>query len=217
MNFIFEQIRAGGDRNFSYLVGDRAAGVAAVVDPSYEPENALERAEAQGLKITLILCTHGHVDHVSGNEKLREITGAKVGAHRSSPVRPDVPLADGDTLAVGEVGIRVLHVPGHCPDHLLFFLPEQKIAITGDHLFVGKIGGTSTDAEALQEYESLERVMAELPAETTIWPGHDYGCRPSSTLALERLMNPFLLTQDFADFLKLKREWAEFKARKGLM
>jgi hydroxyacylglutathione hydrolase len=117
---------------------------------------------------------------------------------------------------VGSITIRALHVPGHTEDHLLFFLPAEKVAITGDLLFVGKVGGTSTDEEARAEFGSLRRVLAELPPETTVWPGHDYGCRPASTLALEALMNPFLRVPDLASFLRLKADWPRFKQEHGL-
>jgi hydroxyacylglutathione hydrolase len=216
MDFVFEQIRVGGDRNFGYLVGDRAAKVAAAIDPAFSPALFVERAEAQGLRITLILNTHGHEDHTNGNAELKQRTGARIAAHPSAPSPPDLPLRDGDTLGVGSIGIHALHVPGHTEDHLLFFLPAQKLAITGDLLFVGKVGGTSTDAEAKAEYESLGRVLRELPPETTVWPGHDYGCRPASTLALEALANPFLRTSGLEGFLALKRDWASFKQRHGL-
>ncbi len=214
MDFIFEQIRVGGDRNLGYLVGDRAARVAAAVDPAFSPDLFVERAEAQGLRIALILNTHGHGDHTNGNAELKRRTGARVAAHAS--LGPDLPVADGATLKVGSIDVRGFHVPGHTEDHLLFFLPAQKVAITGDLLFVGKVGGTSDDAEARAEYESLHRILRDLPPETTVWPGHDYGCRPSSTLALEALSNPFLLAKDFAGFLELKRTWAGFKQRNGL-
>ncbi len=217
MQFVFEQIRTGGDRNFAYLVGDREAGTAVAVDPSYHPERTLERARAQGLRISSILNTHGHGDHVNGNEAMRGETGAPVAAGRDSPVRPDRPLEDGDSIRVGAIEIRVLHVPGHCPDHLLFWLPREKVAITGDLLFVGKIGGTAGERDARTEYESLSRVLTLLPDETTIWPGHDYGCRPASTVALEKATNPFLLAPDLQAFLRLKEEWAAFKARHGLV
>ncbi|MFH0945635.1 MAG: MBL fold metallo-hydrolase [Planctomycetota bacterium] len=215
MNFIFEQIRAGGDRNFAYLIGDRAAGLAAVVDPASEPERSLERARVQGLTITHILNTHGHLDHTEGNLELKRATGAKIHAGAGSPARPDQILEDGDVINVGAFGLKVLHVPGHTPDHLLFHLEEQRIAITGDLLFVGKIGGTGNDRDARTEHESLGRLLRELPDDTTIWPGHDYGCRPSSTLALEKACNPFLL-KDLPSFLQLKRDWAVFKAENGL-
>jgi glyoxylase-like metal-dependent hydrolase (beta-lactamase superfamily II) len=216
VDFIFEQLRIGGDRNFGYLVGDRAARVAAAIDPAFAPELLLERAEAQGLGITHILNTHGHTDHTNGNAALKARTGARIAAHPAARPAPDLPLGDGDTLAIGSIAIRVLHVPGHTADHLLFHLPAQRVAVTGDLLFVGKVGGTSTDEEARAEYRSLRRVLEELPPETTVWPGHDYGCRPSSTLHLEALANPFLGTKDLAGFLELKREWAGFKARHGL-
>ncbi len=109
-----------------------------------------------------------------------------------------------------------MHVPGHYHDHVLFHLPEQAMVITGDLLFVGKIGGTGNEEDSRTEFQSLERMLRELPDETTVWPGHDYGCRPSSTIGLERRNNPFLLAADFDSFLELKRDWARFKAKNGL-
>ena len=135
MNFVFEQIRVGGDRNFGYLVGDRGAGTAAAVDPSFAPKRILERAESQGLTIAWILNTHGHADHTNGNEELRKTTGARVAAHGSTVGHVDRALEDGDVVEIGAYALHALHVPGHTDDHLLFHCPELKIAVTGDHLF----------------------------------------------------------------------------------
>ncbi len=180
MNFVFEQIRTGGDRNFGYLVGDRAAGVAVAVDPSYDQDVFVERAGAQGLEITLVLNTHWHPDHTNGNERLAGLTGAKIASLPGCPGQSGPALEDGSEVTVGAYTIRVLHVPGHTPDHVLVHLPEQKVAITGDLLFVGKIGGTMTEEEARAEWTSLERVLGELPDDTTIWPdtysGTPFGC-----------------------------------------
>lgn len=217
MDFIFEQVRVGGDRNLGYLLGDRRTGVAAVVDPSYDPAPLLRRAEAQKLEVEAILNTHGHHDHVAGNDLFRGRSGALVHAHPDSPALPDRPLADGAELRIGALFVRVLHVPGHCPDHVLFHFPEWSVALTGDHLFVGKIGGTQNERDARTEYQSLLRVRRELPPETTLWPGHDYGCRPSSTVAIEWRTNPFLLAPDVDAFLRLKAEWPDFKRRNGLV
>ena len=216
MDFIFEQIRTGGDRNFGYLIGDRAARVAALIDPSYDPDSLVERAGAQRLEVEVIINTHGHSDHTNGNRRAKELTGAPLAAHRSASSHPDIELEDGQSLEIGSLSLRALHVPGHADDHLLLHLAEQRVAITGDLLFVGKIGGTGSDRDARAEYESLKRVIAELPDETTIWPGHDYGCRPSSTIALEKATNPFLRCDDFDGFLELKKSWTTFKAEHGL-
>ena len=217
MHFVFEQIRVGGDRNFAYLLGDRSAKVALAIDPSYAPERVHARALAQGLEIRAVLNTHGHVDHVNGNDRLIELTGASLGAHESSHLSPAHAFSDGDAFTIGALEIRVMHVPGHTHDHVLYHLPAWKVAVTGDHLFVGKIGGTGTTAEARAEFDSLERMLEVLPDETTIWPGHDYGCRPSSTLALEKATNPFLGLADFDAFLERKHAWARFKAQHGLV
>jgi glyoxylase-like metal-dependent hydrolase (beta-lactamase superfamily II) len=205
VQLVFEQIRVGGDRNFGYLLGDRDAGVAALIDPSYSPEAVVQRARDQHLRVTHVLNTHGHPDHVNGNEAAAALTGVEV-------TRP----ADGDAVAIGALVLRVLHVPGHCDDHLAFYEPTHALLVTGDLLFVGKVGGTSRDEDARVEWNSLQRLLREIPAHATVWPGHDYGARPSSTLALERASNPFLQCADVEAFLALKREWADVKKRYGL-
>nr|MBP7619059.1 MBL fold metallo-hydrolase [Geothrix sp.] len=97
-----------------------------------------------------------------------------------------------------------------------FLVEGQDAAFTGDLLFVGKVGGTQTEADGRAEWESLQCLLREWPDHTTVWPGHDYGARPSSTIAWERRTNPFLLCPDAAAFLRAKQEWAGFKARHGL-
>ena len=214
MQLVFEQIRAGGDRNFGYVLGDRPSQQAVLIDPSYAPELFVERAGEQGLRVTLIINTHGHADHTSGNRRAVELTGARIAGH------PDLasgrPLADGETLAIGVLRLRVLHVPGHAPDHIVLYEETHRILMTGDLLFVGKVGGTTTDDEARTEWHSLRRLVDAIPDEATVWPGHDYGVRPSSTMGLEKQTNPFLLCPDLTAFLQLKANWASFKKEYGL-
>ena len=214
MQLIFEQIRAGGDRNFGYLIGDRDARRGVLIDPSYSPDAFVDRARAQGLAVTHIVNTHGHADHVNGNGRARELTEAAVAAHPL--LRPDVPLADREELPVGSLRLVVLHVPGHSPDHVVLYEPEYQILLTGDLLFVGKVGGTTTAEDAADEWDSLQRLLAEIPDAATVWPGHDYGVRPSSTIALEKSTNPFLRCADLPAFLQMKAEWPAFKQRLGL-
>jgi hydroxyacylglutathione hydrolase len=216
MRFVFEQLRVGGDRNFGYLLGDREAGEALLVDPSFDPDGVVARAQAQGLRVTRILNTHGHTDHSNGNARAKQLTGAAVlgGPHHPGPL--DQVLKDGERIPFGAFGLKVWEVPGHCPDHLAFLVEELDAGITGDLLFVGKVGGTATEAEGRTEWTSLQRLLREWPPQATLWPGHDYGARPSSTLDWERRSNPFLLATDVDAFLRLKAAWPEFKARHGL-
>lgn len=214
MDLVFEQIRAGGDRNFGYLLGDRNAREAVLIDPSYSPEVFVERAREQGLQVTHVINTHGHPDHVNGNEQALAMTGARLAAHPL--LRPELLLEDGTEIAIGTLRLACYHVPGHAPDHLLLHERTADIAMTGDLLFVGKVGGTGNDADARVEWDSLGRLMALLPDVTTVWPGHDYGVRPSSTMALEQRTNPFLQCADVDAFLHLKATWAAFKKERGL-
>jgi glyoxylase-like metal-dependent hydrolase (beta-lactamase superfamily II) len=215
MQLVFEQIRSGGDRNLGYLLADRDAGKGVLIDPSYSPEAFVQRARDQHITITHIVNTHSHPDHVNGNEQATALSSAPLLAHTDAPTQPAVRVTDGEEIAVGSLVLKFLHVPGHCHDHVVVYEPRHEILITGDLLFVGKVGGTRTDEEARTEWNSLQRLL-ELPGDTTVWPGHDYGARPSSTIALEKASNPFLRCRDLDAFLALKRDWSNVKQRYGL-
>jgi glyoxylase-like metal-dependent hydrolase (beta-lactamase superfamily II) len=217
MHLIFEQIRAGGDRNFGYLIGDRDARQGVLIDPSYSPDAFVQRARDQGLTVTHVINTHGHSDHTNGNARAVELTAASVAAFGDSLlVQSDLGLVDEQELEVGGLRLQFLHVPGHCPDHLVVYEPSWRILITGDLLFVGKVGGTANDDDARSEWASLRRLLDRLPDDATVWPGHDYGVRPSSTIGLERATNPFIRCSDLAAFIGLKRDWPTVKQRLGL-
>ena len=187
-----------------------------LVDPSYAPDVLVERARAQRLRVTHILNTHGHADHTNGNAAAAARTGAPVAAHPDVPVPFDQPLADGQLLDIGTLRVQCLYTPGHCSDHVVFYETRYCLLLTGDLIFVGKVGGTTRDEDVATEWRSLQRVLAVVPDEATVWPGHDYGVRPSSTVGLEKQTNPFLMCPDVESFAARKREWAAFKAEWGL-
>ena len=207
---IFEQIRTGGDRNFAYLLADETSKNAALVDPSNSPDLCVERAKKLGLEVVYVINTHGHYDHANGNRSVCDRTGARVVANGA---QADLRVGEGDSLSLGKIELRFFHTPGHTKD-CLCVLAEGKL-MTGDTLLVGKVGGTDLGEEARQEFESLHRLM-NLPDETEVWPGHDYGTAPSSTIGRERRTNPFLLRTDFNEFVDLKRNWAEYKRKHGI-
>lgn len=208
---LFQQIRANGDRNFAYLIGDRTHQEAAIVDASYAPERALAEAERHGLRVRYVISTHSHQDHVAGNAYIVERTSAIEVLHESTPHPCRLRVKDNEELAAGNLTLRFLHTPGHIPDHVCI-LVENKL-LTGDLLFVGKIGGTGPHfpgSDPNQQWQSLRRLM-QLDGALEVWPGHDYGVQPSSTIGHEIATNPFLLCQTFQDFLDLKEHWAEYK------
>jgi glyoxylase-like metal-dependent hydrolase (beta-lactamase superfamily II) len=216
MQLVFEQIRAGGDRNFGYLLADRDAGKGVLIDPSYSPDAFVQRARDQAITIVYVINTHSHPDHVNGNDQATSLTGAPLVAHEDAPTPAAFRVKDGQEIAVGSLVLRFMHVPGHCADHVVIYEPRHALLITGDLLFVGKVGGTRSDEDARVEWESLQRLVAAVPTHATVWPGHDYGARPSSTMALEEASNPFLRCTDVETFLALKRNWSEVKQRFGL-
>lgn len=208
---IFEQIRAGGDRNFAYLIGDGASREAAVVDASFAPDRVLAAAERHRLTVRYAISTHSHQDHVAGNAAVVERTSAVEVLHASTPHPCRLRVKDNEELSLGNLRLRFLHTPGHIPDHLCV-LAENKL-LSGDLLFVGKIGGTGPHfpgSDPKQQWESLRRLM-QLDPSVEVYPGHDYGVQPSSTIGHEIATNPFLLCKTYEEFLDLKEHWAEYK------
>jgi len=210
---IFEQIACGGDRNFAYIIGDEESGTGALVDPAYNTEGICARADELGFEITHVINTHGHYDHAGGNQDVCGRTGGQTVAHDSAGGQ-DIPVCDGDSLDIGHISLKFIHTPGHTPDSMCVL--AGKRLCTGDTLFVGKVGGTGFGNDARQEYESLHTKLMCLDDEIEVYPGHDVGVRPVSTIGEEKEENPFLLCPDFESFLDLKKNWAQYKREHGI-
>ena len=189
--------KGGYDRNFCYLVIEGKTGI--LIDPFPEKE-ILEKAKV--LENIFIINTHKHFDHVSGNKYFKENAKAAIVSEYDK------------SMKLGEISITVIATPGHTPESKCFLIGDNLF--TGDTLFVGKIGGTSTKQQARQECESLKRLM-ELPDATKVYPGHDYGVKPVSTVGFEKKHNPFIQrVHDFKELLWLKEHWQEYKKRNNI-
>ena len=150
---IFEQIAVGGDRNFAYLVGDEHSKKALLVDPAYNQPKVLALVAKHSLDVIYVANTHGHYDHSQLSAKIAKATGAQVVAHKSSAASDELGVEDGDELELGTLRIKILHTPGHTEDGICL-LVDNKL-MTGDTLFVGKVGGTNYGSQARTEYDSL--------------------------------------------------------------
>jgi glyoxylase-like metal-dependent hydrolase (beta-lactamase superfamily II) len=191
--------------NFSYLLVDEPSRRAALVDPTGDVGPMLALIAREELELAFVVNTHGHGDHTSGNRAVCAATGAKVAAFHGSRVAKDLALDHGSVIELGTLRIEVLHTPGHTPDGICL-LAGGKL-FTGDTLFVGECGRTDIpggDAGAL--YDSLFGTLGSLPDETEIYPGHDYGPRPRSTLGEERRSNYTLAQRTRAEFVRFMAE-----------
>jgi hydroxyacylglutathione hydrolase len=194
----------------SYLVGDEETGEAVVVDPAYATEQYLAAAQQEGVRIVRTLETHTHADHVSGHGRLALEQGNPVGIHPAAEVAYEHdPLEDGQEVVLGNVALRVLHTPGHRPEHCCFAVidraraEEPWLVLTGDSLFVGDAARPDLAVEAVEGarglYASLQRLL-ELPDGVEVFPGHVAGSlcgasmssKASTTIGFERRFNSML-------------------------
>jgi len=200
-----KQSRLGNMDNFGYLVADEQSRLAAVIDPSFDARPLQRLAKEKRFQISLILNTHGHYDHTFDNDRLARETTAKVAAHRLARTRLDIKLEGGEVLKLGDLDIKILHTPGHSPDSSCFI--ADKALFTGDTLFVGECGRTDlpgSDVEAM--YDSLVHKIRSLDDDLTVYPGHDYGEWPVSTLGYEKEHNYTLEQRTLPEFVRFMSE-----------
>ncbi|TLU81553.1 MAG: MBL fold metallo-hydrolase [Chlorobium sp.] len=209
-----KQFRTGGDRNFGYLVADEVSREALVIDASFNPGMIVRFAADEGFFIRYIFSTHGHDDHTNGNGAIRQMTGLVPLLYGESCPVTGINVVDGAVFPLGGLEARILYTPGHTKDSISLYVGDALF--TGDTLFTGKVGGTATEEQAIDEYASLHQKIMVLPDMTTVYPGHDYGTAPVSTIGHERITNPFLLQKDFGGFLWLKKNWAAYKQAHGI-
>jgi len=189
-----------------YLVYDEKSHDAIVVDPGDEAEKIIRLVEDSKLKVSRIVCTHGHFDHVGAVTRLKEKTGAPVMLHKGDldiytradkqgalwgfrveqPPAPDMYMLEGDELAFGRFRLKVLHTPGHSPGGICLY--GEGVILTGDTIFAGSVGRTDFPGGSAAELKRSFARIIELPSETKIYSGHG----PMTTVKNEKEDNFFV-------------------------
>ncbi len=198
------QIQVGGMQNFSYILEDEETEEAIIIDPSWDLENIEQTIKRNDLKIKYIVNTHHHFDHTLGNEAIAKLTGAKIIQHEASELKHDLTVTDGDKITFGDSELSIIHTPGHSKDGICL-VGDGKI-FSGDTLFVGNCGRIDLPGGSSKElYRSLFEIISNLDDNLVLYPGHNYGPTPTSTLGKEKATN----------FVMQKRTEQEFIAIMG--
>jgi len=175
----------------TYLLWDAIARQAAIIDPrfDYVPRYITE-LQKLGVKLKYCIDTHTHADHLSGSDRLRNLTGCAIVMSDASKSKvPDFKAGDGESLELGAHTLKLIHTPGHTPDSMCVFDPAGRV-FTGDTLFIGAAARTDfMGGSAAQLYDSFRKIEA-LGESTQVWPGHDYNGKASSTVGAELKTNP---------------------------
>lgn len=189
-----------------FIISDKTTKDSIVIDPGDEPDLIMDVIRGNDLRVSYIVCTHGHFDHVGAVEDIREETGAKVVIHKDETEiyhaardmaafwgyeieklpDPDMLVEDADMIKVGNMSFTILHTPGHSPGGICLY--GEGIVVTGDTLFAGSVGRTDFYGGDMNKLrDSFKRLMS-LPEETKVLPGHG----PDSTIGEEKRGNPFV-------------------------
>lgn len=218
-DFARRDLQAAQMRNLVYLIGDTETRRAWLVDPTWDADGLVRKVEEAGFALAGVLLTHWHPDHaggdlyglpVEGAARIRERTGVPVLAHRLEaewlervcglPAAAVTLFDGGQVLELGAVRARCLHAPGHTAGSTCFVVGDETAPagaapalVAGDVLFVGACGRVDLPGSDPREmYVTLTERLAALPDAAVVYPGHDYGPRPTSTLGEERRSNPYL-------------------------
>ena len=214
---ILKTIELGFFGSNCFIVGSEKTKEGMIIDPGANAREILEEVRETGLRITLIVATHTHIDHVGALKKVKEETGARYAVHEAEaegmggmmgamqglagvfgkltggslqpPPKPDILLREGDVIEVGEIRFKVLHTPGHSPGGISLY--GEGVVFSGDALFNFGIGRTDFPGQGVgydMLMNSIHTKLMTLPDETIVLPGHG----PQTTIGVERKWNPFL-------------------------
>ena len=220
---IFRQFLHHSPIAASYVFGCGGQGQCVVVDPLEDLDPYLQASRDTGMRIVDVIDTHVHADHLSGGRALAEKVGARDLVHESVAVAGGTAVEDGREMSVGNVRIRVLHTPGHTPEHVCLLVtdrtcgPEPWFVLTGHTLMVGDMGRTELASSAEEGAEALFRSAARLralPDYVEVWPGAFAGSvcgrglsgKPATTIGFERRFNAAFRIEDLRTFVSVMLE-----------
>ncbi|GMQ97131.1 MAG: MBL fold metallo-hydrolase [Gammaproteobacteria bacterium] len=208
-DYSIHTLELGPMENFVYIIHDHATDRAAVVDPAWDVAAIKKTARDKQLRITDILLTHSHHDHVNGVAELLHETDAQLHLLKEEArfwgSYLDLPTLHhgGDKIMLGKTPIRILHTPGHTPGSACYQVPGNLI--TGDTLFVFGCGRCDlTGGDPNEMFETLKKIVDEIPADAVIHPGHNYSEAATSTLEGEMQGNPFLHFENQSNFVEYR-------------
>jgi len=211
-SYSIHSMELGPMENFVYLIHDHASDTAAIVDPAWEVDEMLGFADARGIRITDILLTHSHNDHINGISEVLDKYDAQLHLMKAEAQFwqgcIDMPTQHhgGDIIALGETPIKALHTPGHTPGSACYHVGNELL--TGDTLFVfgcGRCDMRGGDPE--QMYATLNNMAERLPAGTLIRPGHNYAEKTTATMEEQLEGNPFMHFDNCHDFRHYRMEY----------
>ena len=194
---LFRQLFEPQSSAYTYLIGCKSSGEAVLIDPVLETvERDLKVLGELQLTLKYTIETHIHADHVTGAARLRESTGCRCAVpQKSGASHVDLPVREGEAIPVGGLELQPLYTPGHTDDHHSYFLKgsDANRVFTGDALLIDGCGRTDfQNGDAATLYRSVHEKIFSLPAETLVYPGHDYQQRHVSSVDQERQRNPRL-------------------------
>ena len=210
---LVEQIEIGPMQNYTYIVGSRESREVAIVDPAWDIDSLIKHLDERDYKLTAILATHYHPDHVGGSfggnqvEGVAELLGKRpvkiyANKHEADGIKKVTEISEsdmvrvdsGDTLKLGNVEVEFLHTPGHTPGSQCFRI--KNTVVSGDTLFINGCGRVDLPGSNPDDMFYSMRKLADLPDDTLLLPGHNYGHVPNATMGETKQMNPYLRFDD---------------------
>ena len=194
----------GYDKNLSYLLWCDKSKHAVIIDPAVEIYPIIEHIRKQKLTLDKILITHSHYDHI---KYLSDLTNyfnlIKVYiSHKTADKFNFHPLTNNQVISIGEDMLTCLETPGHYYDSISFFDSKNKIVFTGDTMFIGRTGRViSSNSNIKDLYNSIYKILLELPEETIIYPGHHYGYKMFDSIKNNRISSDFFSCKNFQEFI----------------